>query len=105
MITHDLLIISSGLAGMRAAPKAGKNVDAAAISKVHPLRSHSGAAQGGTATGPDGWTELCSDSPAMAAKKSPGWSSARSCCLRQGALQCGRRLRGLAAAAGGGDGC
>ena len=36
-------------AGMRAALEAEKNVDVAAISKVHPLRSHSGAAQGGIA--------------------------------------------------------
>ncbi|MBW6517129.1 MAG: FAD-binding protein [ANME-2 cluster archaeon] len=50
MITHDLLIIGGGLAGMRAALEAGKNVDVAVISKVHPLRSHSGAAQGGIAS-------------------------------------------------------
>ena len=31
---------------MRASLEAGKNVDMAVISKVHPLRSHSGAAQG-----------------------------------------------------------
>ena len=34
---------------MRAAIEARKEVDAAVISKVHPLRSHSGAAQGGIA--------------------------------------------------------
>ena len=49
MITHDLLIISGELTGMRASLEAGKNVDAAVISKVHPLLSHSGAAQGGIA--------------------------------------------------------
>ena len=49
MITYDLLIIGGGFAGMRAALEAGKNVGVAAISKVHPLRSHSWAAQGGIA--------------------------------------------------------
>ena len=54
-ITHDLLIIVGGLAWMRAALEAGKNVDVDEISKVHPLRSHSGEAQGGIAAVPDGW--------------------------------------------------
>jgi succinate dehydrogenase / fumarate reductase flavoprotein subunit len=49
MITHDLLVIGGGLAGMRAALESSKEVDVAVISKVHPLRSHSGAAQGGIA--------------------------------------------------------
>ena len=61
MLTHAPLIVVSKLAGMRAALEAGKNVDAAVISKVHPLRSHSGAAQGGIAAVLDGWAELCSD--------------------------------------------
>jgi succinate dehydrogenase / fumarate reductase flavoprotein subunit len=45
---HDVLVIGAGLAGMRAALHAqqmGANV--AMISKVHPVRSHSNAAQGG----------------------------------------------------------
>jgi succinate dehydrogenase / fumarate reductase flavoprotein subunit len=45
---HDILVIGAGLAGMRAALTAqqmGANV--AMISKVHPVRSHSNAAQGG----------------------------------------------------------
>jgi succinate dehydrogenase / fumarate reductase, flavoprotein subunit len=48
LISHDILIIGGGLAGLRAAlevKKAGKDV--AILSKVHPLRSHSVAAQGG----------------------------------------------------------
>jgi succinate dehydrogenase / fumarate reductase flavoprotein subunit len=47
-LSHDILIIGGGLAGLRAAleaRKAGRNV--AILSKVHPLRSHSVAAQGG----------------------------------------------------------
>ncbi len=45
---HELLIVGGGLAGLRAALEAtAKGVDCALISMVHPLRSHSGAAQGG----------------------------------------------------------
>jgi succinate dehydrogenase / fumarate reductase flavoprotein subunit len=62
MITHDLLIIGGGLAGMRAALKASQEVDVAVLSKVHPLRSHSGAAQGGIAAVLDGWAKKVGDS-------------------------------------------
>jgi succinate dehydrogenase / fumarate reductase flavoprotein subunit len=44
---HDILIVGAGLAGMRAALAAPGNLDVALISKVHPVRSHSVAAQGG----------------------------------------------------------
>jgi succinate dehydrogenase / fumarate reductase flavoprotein subunit len=48
MIYKKLLIVGGGLAGLRAAIEAARNnVDVAVISKVHPLRSHSIAAQGG----------------------------------------------------------
>lgn len=47
---------------MRAALEAGKNVDVAVISKLHPLRSHSGAAQGGIAAVLDGWAQKIGDS-------------------------------------------
>ena len=48
MSEHDVLIIGAGLAGMRAALSAKENgVDVAIVSKVHPVRSHSNAAQGG----------------------------------------------------------
>ena len=46
--TYDAVIVGAGLAGCAAAlelQKAGKKV--AVITKLHPLRSHSGAAQGG----------------------------------------------------------
>lgn len=51
MLQHDVLIVGAGLAGMRAALEASKNkgLDVAVISKLHPVRSHSGAAQGGIA--------------------------------------------------------
>ncbi|MDH5526069.1 MAG: FAD-dependent oxidoreductase [Nitrospirota bacterium] len=47
MLTHDVVIVGAGLAGMRAALELGPGVDVAVVSKVHPVRSHSGAAQGG----------------------------------------------------------
>ena len=47
-ITHDIIIVGAGLAGTWAAMAAGEeDLDIAVLSKVHPLRSHSGAAQGG----------------------------------------------------------
>ncbi|MEO5363587.1 MAG: FAD-binding protein [Magnetococcus sp. DMHC-8] len=48
MRNHDLIIVGAGLAGMRAALEGVKaGIDVAIISKIHPLRSHSCAAQGG----------------------------------------------------------
>lgn len=47
MFTHDVLVVGGGLAGLRAALEASKDCDAAIVSRVHPLRSHSVAAQGG----------------------------------------------------------
>jgi succinate dehydrogenase / fumarate reductase flavoprotein subunit len=48
LLAHDILIIGGGLAGLRAAIEAKKSGrDVALLSKVHPLRSHSVAAQGG----------------------------------------------------------
>ena len=44
---YDVVIVGSGLAGLRAAIELGKDVKAAVLSKVFPTRSHSGAAQGG----------------------------------------------------------
>jgi succinate dehydrogenase / fumarate reductase flavoprotein subunit len=48
MQRHEVVVVGAGLAGQRAALaaiQAGKDV--AVVSKLHPLRSHSGAAQGG----------------------------------------------------------
>ncbi|AKB25616.1 Succinate dehydrogenase flavoprotein subunit [Methanosarcina sp. MTP4] len=46
--THDVIIIGAGLTGLRAAIETvDSGLDTAVISKVHPLRSHSVAAQGG----------------------------------------------------------
>jgi succinate dehydrogenase / fumarate reductase flavoprotein subunit len=44
---HDILIVGAGLAGMRAAVATPHGLDVAIVSKVHPVRSHSVAAQGG----------------------------------------------------------
>ncbi len=51
MITHDLLIIGGGLAGLSAGLKAAEisnKIDVAVLSKVYALHSHSVCAQGGT---------------------------------------------------------
>jgi len=48
LIKHDIVVIGGGLAGMRAAVEAAeRGADVAIVSKMHPVRSHSGAAQGG----------------------------------------------------------
>jgi len=45
---HDVLVVGAGCAGMRAAIEAhDAGADVAMISKLHPTRSHSGAAEGG----------------------------------------------------------
>ena len=58
MLAHDVLIVGGGLAGLRAAVGLCEKYDVAIISKVHPIRSHSIAAQGGInaslANNPDG---------------------------------------------------
>ena len=45
---HDVLVVGAGCAGMRAAIEAhDRGARVAVISKLHPTRSHSGAAEGG----------------------------------------------------------
>src|SRR5687768_2622937 len=47
-VVHDVVVIGAGCAGMRAAIEAyDSGVDVAMVSKIHPVRSHSGAAEGG----------------------------------------------------------
>lgn len=46
-IFHPVLVIGGGLAGLRAAVEAKKYCDAALLSMVYPVRSHSCSAQGG----------------------------------------------------------
>ncbi len=46
--TYDVLVVGAGLAGMRAALSAHQHgASVAILTKVHPVRSHSNAAQGG----------------------------------------------------------
>jgi succinate dehydrogenase / fumarate reductase flavoprotein subunit len=47
LYTHDVLIIGAGLSGLRVAIQLAGTYDVAILTKVHPLRSHSVAAQGG----------------------------------------------------------
>lgn len=47
MITHDVVVVGGGLAGLMAAATAAGSLDVAVLSKLYPTRSHSGAAQGG----------------------------------------------------------
>lgn len=59
-LKFDVVIVGSGLAGLRAAIEVGDKAKVALISKVYPTRSHSGAAQGGVAAAlgneePDSW--------------------------------------------------
>ena len=46
-LKHDVLIIGAGLSGLRAAIEIVDTQDVAVVTKVHSLRSHSVAAQGG----------------------------------------------------------
>ncbi|MDA3963175.1 MAG: succinate dehydrogenase flavoprotein subunit [Planctomycetota bacterium] len=46
-ISHDVLIVGSGAAGLYAAYWASTKADVAVMSKLFPTRSHTGAAQGG----------------------------------------------------------
>ena len=51
-VTHDVIIVGAGIAGLRAAIAAAEvsnKIDVAVLSKVYPIRSHSVCAQGGTA--------------------------------------------------------
>ena len=66
MFDHDILIIGAGLAGMRAALAArDRGADVAVVTKVHPVRSHSNAAQGGINAAltdrDDDWTDHAFD--------------------------------------------
>jgi succinate dehydrogenase / fumarate reductase, flavoprotein subunit len=48
MLRHEVVVVGAGLAGQRAALAAVEaGSDVAIVTKLHPLRSHSGAAQGG----------------------------------------------------------
>jgi len=44
---YDVVIVGAGGAGLRAALEASKTANVAVVSKLYPVRSHTGAAQGG----------------------------------------------------------
>ena len=46
---HEVVIVGAGISGLTAALQASQSCDVAVVSKVHAVRSHSGAAQGGIA--------------------------------------------------------
>ena len=51
-VSHDIIIIGSGLAGLRAAISSAdtdRSLNIAVVSKVQVMRSHSVSAEGGTA--------------------------------------------------------
>lgn len=58
-----MLVIGGGLAGLRAAVGLAGRHDVAVVSRVHPLRSHSGAAQGGINAALGNAPEGAEDSP------------------------------------------
>ncbi|MCS6970303.1 MAG: succinate dehydrogenase flavoprotein subunit [Planctomycetota bacterium] len=47
IITHDVVVVGAGAAGLYAAYWAASAADVAVVSKLFPTRSHTGAAQGG----------------------------------------------------------
>ena len=47
--THEVIVVGAGIAGLWAALEASSHCDTAVLSKIFPTRSHSTAAQGGTA--------------------------------------------------------
>jgi len=47
LIYHEVIVVGGGLSGLRAAIGASEKADTALLSQVYPVRSHSGAAQGG----------------------------------------------------------
>ncbi len=65
MQKHQVIVIGGGLAGLRAAVEAAMmGVDTAVLSLLYPVRSHSGAAQGGINAALANMPECADDSPA-----------------------------------------
>ena len=65
MLKHQVIIVGGGLAGLRAAVEcAALGVDTAVLSLLYPVRSHSGAAQGGINAALANMPECKDDSPA-----------------------------------------
>jgi succinate dehydrogenase / fumarate reductase flavoprotein subunit len=65
MLKHQVLVVGGGLAGLRAAVEcAALGVDTAVLSLLYPVRSHSGAAQGGVNAALANMEACKDDSPA-----------------------------------------
>lgn len=65
MFKHQVIVIGGGLAGLRAAVEtAMMGVDTAVLSLLYPVRSHSGAAQGGVNAALANMPECKDDTPA-----------------------------------------
>ena len=65
MLKHQVLVVGGGLAGLRAAVECARlGVDTAVLSLLYPVRSHSGAAQGGINAALANMPECKDDSPA-----------------------------------------
>ena len=65
MIKHQVIVVGGGLAGLRAALETAMlGVDTAVLSLLYPVRSHSGAAQGGINGALANMEECKDDSPA-----------------------------------------
>ena len=47
VVQHDVIVVGSGVAGLRAAFEAAQVSDVAVINKIYPTRAHTGTAQGG----------------------------------------------------------
>ncbi len=72
-ITHDVIVVGAGLAGTWAAMIASQQGVASigVLSKLHPLRSHSGAAQGGIAAALNNVRPVAGTGAARAAGANP----------------------------------
>lgn len=65
MQKHQVIVIGGGLAGLRAAVESARmGIDTAVLSLLYPVRSHSGAAQGGINAALANMEECKDDSPA-----------------------------------------
>ncbi len=65
MLKHQVIVVGGGLAGLRAAVESAMlGIDTAVLSLLYPVRSHSGAAQGGVNAALANMPECKDDSPA-----------------------------------------
>jgi succinate dehydrogenase / fumarate reductase flavoprotein subunit len=65
MFKHQVIVVGGGLAGLRAAVETARmGVDTAVLSLLYPVRSHSGAAQGGINAALANMEECQDDTPA-----------------------------------------